>query len=302
MSVKAIRLRRAGTCSVCGAALLVGTRAWWDGDTRATACLSCGPSPDTGPYASTSRETSNTAGPEQQPESIATGQPGWSAGREYEKRHQRREQRIERRWGPLAGVVKFLSEDPQSIRAWGKGSEGERRLAERLHREVGDRAVLLHDRKVPGTRGNIDHIVVAASGVWVIDAKAYDGRVERRDSGGLFKTDMRLYVKGTDRTKLAENLRWQIEAVESARGELETPISAALCFVAADWKLFAKPFQLDGVWITWPAKLVEMIAAPGPLCVDHVREIARRISGSLPPRHQRPSTRPLPHPPSSATG
>lgn len=66
--------------------------------------------------------------------------------------------------GRLAGVVKFLSDDPQSITAWAKGSEGERRLARHLLAAVGDRAVLLHDRKVPGTRGNIDHIAIAAVG------------------------------------------------------------------------------------------------------------------------------------------
>jgi hypothetical protein len=67
--------------------------------------------------------------------------------------------------------------DPQSTRAWARGSEGERRLAAHLLRTVGDRAVLLHDRKVPRTRGNIDHLAIAASGVWVIDAKHYTGLV-----------------------------------------------------------------------------------------------------------------------------
>jgi hypothetical protein len=84
-----------------------------------------------------------------------------------------------------------LSDDPQSTTAWAKGSEGERRLAEHLLRTVGGRAVLLHDRKVPHTRGNIDHIAIAASGVWVIDAKNYNGLVERRDVGGWFKTASR---------------------------------------------------------------------------------------------------------------
>lgn len=59
----------------------------------------------------------------------------------------------------------------------GQGSEGERRLAAHLLRTVGDHAVLLHDRKVPRTRGNIDHLAVAASGVWVMDAKNYRGLV-----------------------------------------------------------------------------------------------------------------------------
>ncbi|MGP8209226.1 MAG: nuclease-related domain-containing protein, partial [Acidimicrobiales bacterium] len=92
--------------------------------------------------------------------------------------------------------------DPQSTRAWARGSEGERRLAAHLLRTVGDRAVLLHDRKVPRTRGNIDHLAIAASGVWVIDAKHYTGLVERRDMGGWFKTDYHLYVGGRDRTKV----------------------------------------------------------------------------------------------------
>jgi hypothetical protein len=77
--------------------------------------------------------------------------------------------------GRLAGVVKFISNDPQST-AWAKGSEGERRLAAHLVRSVGDRAVLLHDHKVPGTRGNIDHLVVASSGVWVIEPSTTQAR------------------------------------------------------------------------------------------------------------------------------
>jgi len=112
--------------------------------------------------------------------------------------------------------VNFLSDDPQSITAWAKGSEAERRLAESLTRRVGDRAVLLYDRKVPKTRGNIDHMAVASSGVWVIDAKQCSGLVEKRDKGGLSKVDFRLYVNGRGRTKLVEGLGRQVEAVRVA--------------------------------------------------------------------------------------
>jgi hypothetical protein len=283
MSVKVLRLRYGGICSGCGEPLSVGRRAWWDGEARTITCLRCRPLHDAGPNASGTDPAGPGDAANEPPDSIATGQAGWSAGHEHEKRHQRREERIDRRWGPLARVIKFLSDDPQSVRAWAKGSEGERRLAERLQREVGDRAVLLHDRKVPRTRGNIDHIVIAASGVWVIDTKAYDGRVEQRDVGGMFKTDIRLFVRGRDKTKLAENLGWQIAAVRVALGELKAPISAVLCFVEADWKLFAKPFQLCGAWVTWPAKLVEMIAAPGALNSDQVQAIARCLADALPP-------------------
>ncbi len=193
-----------------------------------------------------------------------------------------RAERIDQRWGRLAGVVKFLSDDPQSVRAWAKGSEGERRLAASLSERVGDRAVLLHDRKVPEARGNIDHLAVAASGIWVGDAKTYKGLVERRDKGGWFKTDYRLYVNKRDRTKLVHGLAWQVAAVRDVLGPREVPINAALCFVDAEWRLFAKPFVLDEVRVTWGAKLAEMIAAPGPLTEADVTAIADRLASALP--------------------
>ena len=70
----------------------------------------------------------------------------------YERKHQRRADQIDQKWGRLSGMVKFLSDDPQSTKAWAKGSEGERKLAAHLLRTVGDRAVMLHDRRIPRSR------------------------------------------------------------------------------------------------------------------------------------------------------
>lgn len=47
---------------------------------------------------------------------------------------------------------------------------------------------------LPRKTSNIDHIAVAASGVWVIDAKKYKGVVQPRDVGHFFKIDNRLFV------------------------------------------------------------------------------------------------------------
>jgi hypothetical protein len=281
MAAKIIRLRYAGTCAGCGSALPTSARARWDADARTTTCLECAPVASA--EADTSAAPAAPAKPPAPPEPPIAGQAGASAQREYEIRHQRREAKIDQRWGRLAGVVKFLSDDPQSTRAWAKGSEGERRLADSLAKCVGDRAVLLHDCKVPKTRGNIDHIAIAASGVWVIDAKTYKGLVERRDKGGWFKTDYRLYVDGRDRTKLAHGLTWQIEAVRNELAGADVPVNAALCFIDAEWKLFPKPFQLHGAWVTWGKKLAEMIAAPGPLTDDDVMHVADRLATALPP-------------------
>ena len=282
MPAKQIRLRYAGTCSGCGQGLPVGTMAWWDSEAHKATCLKCQVLERGETAHGIPPDSEGLEAPPKAQTGPASGQAGASARQEYEKRHQRREERIDQRWGRLAGVVKFLSDDPQSTMAWAKGSEGERRLAAHLLQAVGDRAVLLHDRKVPGTRGNIDHLVVAATGVWVIDAKQYKGMVEQRDVGKWLKTDMRLYVGGRDRTKLAEGLGWQTEAVRKALGGVDVPVYAALCFIEAEWKLFSKPFRQNGVWVTWAKKLAEMIGEPGFLTPDDVTQVAERLSGALP--------------------
>jgi len=97
--------------------------------------------------------------------------------------------------------------------------------------------VLLHDRKVPGTRGNIDHLAVVASGVWVIDAKNYRGMVEHRDMGGWFRSDLRVYVDGRDRTEVADGMRWQLDAVSTALDGAVVPLKAAVCLIEAEWKV-----------------------------------------------------------------
>ena len=171
VAARLLRLRYDGTCSCCETALPKGTKGWWHGDARTTTCASC--QPDEALPAAMPLGSDTSA--RDAPWSNAAGDAGVSSRRVYERRHQLREERIDQRWGRLGGVITFLSDDPQPTTAWVKGSEGERRLAAHLLHTVGDRAVLLHDRKVPGTRDNIDHLAGAASGVWVIDAKNYKG-------------------------------------------------------------------------------------------------------------------------------
>ena len=47
------------------------------------------------------------------------------------------------------------------------GAEGEERVARDLEKRCGSDVVFLHDRRVPRSRANIDHLLVAPSGVWV---------------------------------------------------------------------------------------------------------------------------------------
>lgn len=274
-SPKLTALRYAGRCSVCNAGLPAKTRAYWQRDARAITCVACW------------AESMSAAAPPDSADGpplveLDRGTAGRSARTEYERRHQKREQRLDAKFGPFAGVVKFLSDDPQTTKAWANGATGEVRVATQLEERLGARGVVLNDRRVPGTRGNIDHLAIAASGVWVIDAKHYAGKVERRDKGGWFRTDWRLYVGGRDKTTLAAGLNWQVAAVERALANPDVPLHPALCFVGADWGLFSKPFQHDGVWVTWISRLAEMILEPGMMSDESVRTVAAALAHALP--------------------
>jgi len=270
-----LRLRYAGTCQTCGAAVARGERAWWDGSVECPTC-----------------HGASGGGPDARP--IDRGEAGRSATAEFRRRHAAREQRIDERWGPFAGVVKALSADPQPTTAWRTGADGERRVGATLERFVGESGVVLHDRRVPRTRDNIDHLVVVPSGVWVVDAKHYSGRVARRDVGGWFRSDVRLFVGRRDLSKAVAGARWQVEVVEAALGEGalgggtpagESPVDVhgALCFVDAEWPRFAKPFRLEGIWVTWPMVLGTMLAEAGPLDRERIDDVASLVAHRLRP-------------------
>lgn len=283
MTIKELALRRPGECRRCGKDLTPGDTAWWDSASKKLECVEChGSTLTSSPFVRNPDLTAAT-----DPSSsrdIQIGIAGKSALDEYQRRHDKRERRIDARYGRLAGIVKFLSDDPQSITAWKKGSAGERLLAASLHENLGDQAIVLSDRQVPRTRGNIDHIVIAPSGVWVVDAKNYSGLVQKRDVGGFFRVDVRLYVGGRDRSKILDGMEWQVKTVRDALADDGVPVSSAVCFTDAEWGWFAKPFTLRGVFVSGPNSLAREIAMNGTWTLDAVRDVAAKLSESLPPK------------------
>jgi hypothetical protein len=53
-----------------------------------------------------------------------------------------------------------LSDERQSTTAWARGAVGEERLGLALDALACPDVAVLHDRRIPRTRANIDHIVV----------------------------------------------------------------------------------------------------------------------------------------------
>jgi nuclease-like protein len=170
---------------------------------------------------------------------------------------------------------------------WGKGSDGERRLAAFVEREVGDAVFPLYDRLIPGTKGNIDFIWVTPTGVWVVDAKAYTGTVEKRSIGPLWRRDNEIYVKRRNRSAVADGMKKQVAAVIAALrrdpAAVGIDVHAGVCFVESDWGLLDTPFQVGNVWMLYPGALRKRLKKPGNLSRAALTHIAHRLDLSLPP-------------------
>jgi hypothetical protein len=204
---------------------------------------------------------------------------GSSARREYERRRAKDEARIRADWGPLGSLAVALSSERQSTRAWNTGALGEERIGGVLNAMQSDRLAVLHDRRIPGSRANIDHLVVNSGGVWVIDTKRYKGRPERRVEGGLFRPRVELlYVGGRNKTTLVEGVQWQVEKVQDALGDV--PVGGILCFVDAEWGFFDGPFSVDGVDVMWPKKLGSRMTA-GPTGSVDVPAVAAALAATF---------------------
>src|SRR5206468_2692354 len=110
------------------------------------------------------------------------GRAGASVAREWERRHGLREARVRMRHNGLGGPLLALSSDPQSTSSWATGARGEQTSGRSLDRLREEGIAVLHDRRIPGSRANIDHVLVSRAGVFVIDTKQYKGRVQNATS------------------------------------------------------------------------------------------------------------------------
>lgn len=113
------------------------------------------------------------------------------------------------------------------------GAVGEQAVAVRLHelvdrkRTLGQAAGVLHDRVLPRRSENVDHILVTAAGVTVVEAKNWGGRL--RLYQGRYYAGRRSSLD-----KAAQQARRQATAVRGAlskAGMTDVPVHAVVCLV-----------------------------------------------------------------------
>ena len=283
-----MKLRYAGTCRVCQVEIPARAEAVYE---RATKSVRC--------FEHDSTSTGNRVLPENQPApgdvpDVDVGVAGASARREFDRRRQAREDRVRTKHPKLGGLLLALSDDPTTTRAWSTGALGEERLGARLNELSTDSILVLHDRRIPRTRANIDHIAVAPTGIWVIDAKKYRGRPALKIEGGILRQRTEKLLVGTrDCSRLVDGMLKQVGVVEdvllvggrpegSGRPWGRVPVHGVLCFVEADWPLVGGAFATRGVDVLWPKKLYPRLQADGPLTPAAIAEIHRHLASALP--------------------
>ncbi|MET3203976.1 UNVERIFIED_ORG: hypothetical protein ABIB21_000752 [Arthrobacter sp. UYEF13] len=265
--MKQMRLRYAGACRLCGVSLPAGTVAIYESETKTVRCVECATEPP------------ELGRPDDESLSPDSGLAGSSARREYGRRKAKDEEKLREKWGRFGGLAVALSDEPQHTKSWDRGAIGEEQLGARLNAMGSAGLAVLHDRRIPGSKANIDHIAITSGGIWVIDAKRYKGRPELKIDGGILRPRVeKLLVGRRDCTKLVDGVLKQVDVVRDLVGDV--PITGALCFIEADWPLIGGAFSTRGVHVLWPKRLAKVLTeqSAGDVDVARMREsIASRF-------------------------
>jgi Nuclease-related domain len=190
----------------------------------------------------------------------------------------------------IAGSAAFREWQKSRDPTWRRGAIGEYRTAQFLKKYLREDAMVLHDRALPDSPANVDHIVVAPSGVWIIDAKNWSGVLNYRPEGhGRFRE--RLFVDGVDKTYKVEAVYDAVLPIAQMLMGFEPPIHPAVVFVSPEYKFrmglrlkIRGPIRHDGVLLGDAWGLTKRMNKPGLIDKDRIQSIHELLASKMPSR------------------
>jgi hypothetical protein len=162
-----------------------------------------------------------------------------------------------------------------STTAWAKGAEGEERTATYLDPLAREGFVIFHDRKIPMSVANIDHIVIGPTGVYVVETKNISGAFRIRGD------EVQI---GGRRVALVEEVRLEVEATWNALASVLAPrglrVTPIVCAHRAELPLFRR--HVGGIRILSGRGLPRYIRGqPTVLSTAEVQDLKRLLARTL---------------------
>ena len=156
---------------------------------------------------------------------------------------------------------------------WHRGAMGEVQTAALLAPLEAEGFRLLHDRRIPGHHGNIDHIVIGPSGIFVIETKSWPGAVQAGADA--------LYHNGVSTNAVGE-AQGEARTVYAATGSAHW-VKALICVHEA--QLEAPEVKVQKSFVVAPAHLADFIRRTGEydLSPAEVERLAQLAEQALPP-------------------
>jgi len=233
---KEISARRLSICEVCSKQIPKGAPLVWSRARSVVRCVECRdlPLPKT----------------EKKRVSKVVGVAGASAKKQYEARSKKDSSKVEFLHPRLAKLLRVDNVDSATTKKWKKGAEGEEEIGKALTKFIKKNGgLLLQDRAVPGTKKNIDHILIRENAVFVIDSKNFSGELTIKNA--INKSEVRelLYIKNYTQTKLVDKVKEQVEVVQKSlkSGGFKVDTVGYLVFYGVEWPKDIKATQVDGV-------------------------------------------------------
>lgn len=180
--------------------------------------------------------------------------------------------------GAVGGVVAAAClRKPSGAANWIKGAKAERRTARVLRRVERRGWAVLHDRAIPRSKANLDHVLVTPSGrhLVYVDTKAWHAK------GALIRwVGDRLMYGPWDRTGSVRTVQWEASRLAE---ELDLPVTPV---IAVDGGRVARNvLQRGGVFVVRAEDLDDFLITefrhrPDPSAVSAAR---RAVNRTFPP-------------------
>ena len=229
-----IKAKRLSICESCSEQFEIGTDIYWSRSLGVIRCVNCGKS-----------ELS------QAKESIGT--PGKSAQNIVKKKLDARRERALTLFPKTGKLALRIIPPSKGTQNWVKGAKAEAEVGELINefsRKHGFK--VLHDRAVPKSKANIDHIIVSETGIFVVDTKNYEGKIKvKKEPGREGKIVENLYINDLKRNNLISKVKTQVDLVQNVLTDngLLYPVYGTLAFFHGEFPIFKRPMRVDGIFI-----------------------------------------------------